>query len=257
MFHVKFAMSGEREDGEDQPAVAQTLLHLPDTTVVQRPSLDLGMEEWMRTSEPPKKKLRLSLSRRNRAPGPLQDATNRSRFAKPVDSVTLQEAAKGVIPAKTEASTQWALRTFSCWASSRSSSSSEIVPPDLLRSHDAELVCKWLCCFVLEARKTDGSLYPPATLRSLVSGLNRELQRNNAPFSVLDKGDMKFRNLLKTLDSLSCELHKQGVGVVKHSAKVIDLEHEAIFWEKSLLGYSTPKILQRTVFFLCWPPFCS
>ena len=60
---------------------------------------------------------------------------------------------------------------------------------------------------------------------------------------------MKFRNLLKTLDSLSCELHKQGVGVVKHNAKVIDLEHEAIFWEKSLLGYSTPKILQHTVFF--------
>jgi hypothetical protein len=50
---------------------------------------------------------------------------------------------------------------------------------------------------------------------------------------------MKFRNLLKTLDSLSCELHRQGVGVVKHSAKVIDLEHEAILWEKSLLGYST------------------
>jgi hypothetical protein len=59
---------------------------------------------------------------------------------------------------------------------------------------------------------------------------------------------MKFRNLLKTLDSLSCELHKQGV-VVKHTAKVIDFEHEAIFWEKSLLGYSTPKILQCTVFF--------
>ena len=147
----------------------------------------------MRPSEPPKKKLRLSLSRCNRTPGPLQDATNRSRFAKPVDSVTLQEAEKGVVLAKTEASTQWALRTFSCWASSRSSSSSEIVAPDLPRSHDAELVCKWLCCFVLEARKTDSSRYPPATLRSLVSGLNRQLQRNKAPFFVLDKGQWRIQ----------------------------------------------------------------
>ena len=88
-----------------------------------------------------------------------------------------------------------------------------------------------------------------ATLRSLVSGLNRELQRNQAPFSVLDMSDSRFRDLLRTLDSLTCKLHKNGVGVVKQSAKVISIEHEDIFWEKGLLGFSTPKTLQRTVFF--------
>ena len=161
----------------------------------------------------------------------------------------LQDAAKGVIPAKTEACTQWAVKNFESWVCNRSSSSSEAVPSDLLRSHDAQLVCKWLCCFVLETRKTDGSFYPPATLRSLVSGLNRELQRNQAPFSVLDKSDSRFRDLLRTLDSLTCKLHKDGVGVVKQSAKVISIEHEDIFWEKGLLGFSTPNTLQRTVFF--------
>ena len=100
-----------------------------------------------------------------------------------------------------------------------------------------------------ETRKTDGSLYPPSSLRSLICGLNRVLQSNQAPFSLVDKGDSRFRPLLKTLDSLSSELHRSGVGAIRNSAKVIEIEHERIFWEKGLLGMSTPKILQRTVFF--------
>ena len=38
---------------------------------------------------------------------------------------------------------------------------------------------------------------------------------------------------LKILDSLSSELHRQGIGATKNSAKVIDPKHEDIFWEKS------------------------
>lgn len=117
------------------------------------------------------------------------------------------------------------------------------MPPDVLKSHDTKLVCRWFCAFVFETRKTDGSRYPPATLRSLVSGLNRELQRNGAPFSVLDKSDGRFRPLLKTLNTLSCELHREGIGASKNSAKVVGSEHEKLFWEKNLLGYSTPKVL--------------
>ena len=63
------------------------------------------------------------------------------------------------------------------------------VPKVLLASHNAELVCKWLSQFLMETRKTDGSLYPPLSLRSLICGLNRVFQRNQAPFSVVDKGD--------------------------------------------------------------------
>ena len=93
-----------------------------------------------------------------------------------------------------------------------------------------------MCCFIMETRKTDGSCYPPATLQSLVCGLNRELQRNSASFSTMDKGDSRFRPLLKTLDSLSCELHKQGIGAVKNSANIIEKEHEAIFGRRVSLG---------------------
>ena len=37
-------------------------------------------------------------------PLPLQDVTNRRRFAEPVDSTILDKASKGVVPEKTEAS---------------------------------------------------------------------------------------------------------------------------------------------------------
>ena len=152
-------------------------------------------------------------------PLPLQDVTNPRRFAEPVDSTILDKASKGVVPEKTEASTQWAVKNFESWARNRSSSASEIVPPGILHSYDPELVCKWLCCFVLETRKLDGSRYPPATKRSLVSGLNRELQRHSAPFSVLDKGDYRFR-------ALQCFIEIKGS--IEHSVRstyVLYCEH--------------------------------
>ena len=206
------------------------------------------------------KRLKLSLSRRKPSKttevkaADLKDCTNTapnsSRFSKLVSSPEREKASKGVIPANTAASSQWALRNFNEWSTNRSlMAPDDPVPADLLQSHDPELVCKWLCRFVIETRKTDGSPYPPSTLRSLISGLNRVLQSNQAPFSVLDKGDYRFRNLLKTLDSLSSELHSAGIGASKNSAKVIEVEDENMFWQKGILGYSTPKILQRTVFF--------
>ena len=63
----------------------------------------------------------------------------------------------------------------------------------------------------------------------------------------MDKADHWFRDLQKPLDSLSSDLHRKGVVAVKHSAKVINPKHEDIFWQKGLLGYSSPKVLQRTV----------
>ena len=156
----------------------------------------------------------------------------------------------GKLLENTEASTQWAMKNYNAWAKSRSLIEPDNpVPHDLLSRNDPELVCKWLCCFVLEMRKEDGSEYPPSTICSLVSGINRVIKRNNMPFSVLDKGDYKFRDLLKTLDSVSSNLHHQGIGANRNSAPVIDSRDENLFWEKGLLGYRPAKVLQCTVFF--------
>ncbi len=97
--------------------------------------------------------------------------------------------------------------------------------------------------FVLEARREVGKPYPPGTIRSLLSGLNRVLKENRATFSILSKGDPRFREVLLTLDSVTSSLHRQGIGAEKHSALVISYDHEKVFWEKRLLGYDTPKTL--------------
>ena len=67
-----------------------------------------------------------------------------------------------------------------------------------------------------------------------------------ATFSAVDKGDPRFYLLLKTLVSLTRELHRSAI---KNSAKMIKIEHERLLWEKELLGMSIPKMLQRTVLF--------
>ena len=151
-----------------------------------------------------------------------------------------------------ENSTKWAVNNFEAWAKDRLNGfHDDPVPANLLKSHDPGLVCKWLCRFVLETRKDNGEPYPPATLRCLLSGINRVLQRNNAPFSILDKGDVQFKDLTKTLDTISSESHRQGIGAKKHSAEVITLEHEDAFWKTGSLGFATPASLdlQRTAFF--------
>ena len=96
--------------------------------------------------------------------------------------------------------------------------------------------------FVLEARKEDGQAYNPATIRSLLSGLNRVMQENGTQFSILNKADPAFRELLLTLDSITSNLHQQGVGATKNSALVISREHENM-WDKGLLGFDNLRSL--------------
>ena len=61
----------------------------------------------------------------------------------------------------------------------------------------------------------------------------------------------RFRDLLKTLDSLSSELHRQGIGATKNSAKVIDPKHDDVFWQKSLLVFPPPRFCSIQ-FFSMW-----
>ncbi len=75
-----------------------------------------------------------------------------------------------------------------------------------------------------------------------------ELQRNRVPFSVLDKHNVRFRELFNTLDVVSSTLHREGVVAERKSAAVIEFEHENVFWETGLLCCSSPRALQRLGF---------
>ena len=190
----------------------------------------------------------------------LVDTTNKKtgcRFSAPASEEEVLVAAKGVIPTNTAMNTKWAEKNFLAWVEQRATSvPGDPVPADLLKSSNQPEICKYLQCFVLETRKEDGEPYPPASLRSLLSGLNRILQSNGATFSILDKFNPCFRALLKTLDSQSSKLHSHGIGAERKSAIPIQSEHEDLFWEKGLLGSLTPKVLQRTVFFYAGLHYC-
>ncbi len=92
-------------------------------------------------------------------------------FGSPVSVNRYRTAAEGVVPANTQFNTRWAEKNFMEWARARNVRHPEDpVPLDVLTSHDAAIVCKYMST---ETRKEDGGRYPPATVRSLLSGLNR------------------------------------------------------------------------------------
>ena len=180
----------------------------------------------------------------------LVECHNNNRFTIPTKTEEVDKATKGLVPVNTETSTWLAVKNFMDWAINRNKLLPDNpVPLDLLECHDVKKVCKYLCMFVIETRKADGSAYPHCTIRALLSGLNCVLHTNKAPFSILDKHNLECKELSNTLDVVCSNLHRQGIGAEKHSAPVVRPEDELLFWEKGHLGYGSSKVLQRTVFF--------
>jgi hypothetical protein len=65
-----------------------------------------------------------------------------------------------------------------------------------------------------------------------------------------------------SLVTVNSELHRAVIGVTTKSAEVLSKEFEELCWEKGSLGFSTPTILQHTVFFYIGlysglPPFLT
>ena len=83
----------------------------------------------------------------------------------------------------------------------------DVVPLDLLKNHDADLV----------------------------SALNRIMQANTAPFSVFNKKDVQFCDLMQTMDSVYSNLHKQRIGAQHKHVSISTHEHKAMLWEQESL----------------------
>ena len=131
---------------------------------------------------------------------------------------------KGYVPPNTQKNTDWAVKNFGTWRDQRNekvSSDDEKCPPELLPSTDTVLLSKWLCLFVNETRRSDGTLYPPKTLYQLLCGLLRHCKSLNheAP-NFLDRNDHRFRELHNVCDSYFRRLHSEGVG-----SEVRDTDH--------------------------------
>ena len=222
-----------------QESTIEEVVPLLDPNFVQAGFLD---------PKPPKKKLRLSLSK-SASKTMEKPLPSTSQFTDIVSNEQFAEAAKGVALANTKKNNAWVERTFNASVEHRNKVKPDSVPTDLLTCHDPNIICKYMRYFVLKARIQDGNKYPPGRIRSILSGLNRILKDSKAPFSILDKANPSFRESLLTLDTIASDLHREGVGVNKKSALVITFEHEELFRERKVLGYDTPKSLQHAILY--------
>ena len=113
----------------------------------------------------------------------------------------------------------------------------EPVPEGLLSSSDAQVLSKHLARYVVETRRANGNLYPPSTLHSLMCGLLRHMRSINPECpNFLDKKDVRFQSLHKTLDALFNRLHSDGIGRQVKKADVISHDEERMLWDSGLLN---------------------
>ena len=201
---------------------------------------------------PPKKKKHLSLERSKgkECRTLVDDKENDARFQF-LSEDKLVELKEGFKPANTEKSTKWAFNNLTSWKIARERAGKATCPDDLLQSTDPELLCNWLSQFVAEPRTTQGKPYPPSTLYQLLAGLLRHMrdQNSEAP-DFLDKGDLRFKPLHKSLDSLFCDLRTKNIGTSVRHAEPFTKAEEQMLWEKGILDTSTLKSLLNAVFYM-------
>ena len=127
----------------------------------------------------------------------------------------------------------------------------------MLEKPEAEKLNFWLSRLVVEARRKDGEPYPVRTLYLLLAGLLRYgRSKSKLCPNLKDKSDCRFSELSGVCESVSRQLHKDGVGAsVKHAA-IITPEEEDLLLDKGVMGIYAPKPLVRAVFFYVGKAFC-
>ena len=226
-----------------------------DVTKKAPEQFKLGMSDWTDSDsekenddfQPPKKHLKLPAS-----------VKGNQRFTEMVSSEELESISKGFVPKNTEKNTKWAISTFKQWIVSRNQRSAvgETIDIDILskpvdKNSECTELCRVLCFFVVEARKTNGELYPPKTVFHLLSGLLRYARSQAVhPYpNFLDPKDVRFKKLQGTMDTRFRKLRQEGVGAeVKHNG-IISPDEENTFWELGILDMYTPLALLRSVFY--------
>ena len=163
----------------------------------------------------------------------------------------VEKSSKGIIPKGTEKATSWAVRTFRDWITQRNKRDSEVFPSDLFdKPYPIDVINSCLQRFVSEARRVDGTSYPPKTLYQILCGLLRYSRVHQSdPPNFLDRKDSRFKKLHGTCDSVFNSLREEGVGANKKSAKIITKVDEDKLWELRIMNTTTAEGLQKAVFF--------
>ncbi|XP_077987456.1 uncharacterized protein KIAA1958-like [Glandiceps talaboti] len=114
----------------------------------------------------------------------------------------------------------------------------------------------WLCRFVEEVRRSDGSEYPAPSLRALCMSFQRHLQQtcNRKDLHFMDTYRTEFRSFHETLRRVSTDLNRRGVGPKKRYQPCINEEEEKRLWDK-VFSKEISKYLSYAVYFYTFKLF--
>ena len=178
------------------------------------------------------------------------------RFLFDVTSEELENFMEGECPKNTTKNNEWAMRNFKAWRDARNERYPEDLCPDVGLFHDKKIACKWLCRYVSETRKSDGTEYTPRSLYLILAGLQRHLRKMYPDKEFNFFSDQAFVPLKNTCDSLFKRLHSKGIGAETKAVPVLTAESEATLWSTKVMNMDTPKGLLRAVFFYNGKNFC-
>ena len=107
----------------------------------------------LRGGSPPRKRLRLSLSRGKKKHK--ADSVNDEKRWSFINESEAQSLSKKCVPKNTAVNTNWALTNFLAWKSSRNKrfegKPDELVPEDILQNNSQCVLAKWLAMYAAES----------------------------------------------------------------------------------------------------------
>ena len=168
-------------------------------------------------------------------------------FAPPISNKDITVAMQKAVPEKTQKDNKYCVNLWEEWVSYRAKTTGAVIPH--LKNIKLEELQHWLCAFVLEIRKKDGSAFIPNTLHHICCGIMRYIRVNGMPELDIFKNE-QFSQFRRVLDSEMKRLQAEGIGATQKKAEPITFEEEEILWEKGILGERTPQSLLDTMIYM-------
>ncbi|ESO85678.1 hypothetical protein LOTGIDRAFT_155169 [Lottia gigantea] len=175
---------------------------------------------------------------------PVQDNKADMRFGTPLNQNDLNNLVKDGLSKKTESKSKWAVNLFQKWRAHRDGLNVE--HRDILHLSNEHLNMLF-GYFIAEIKNEKGDDYKPNTLLEIIISIQYYMRQNGRFLSMMDDGD--FRGMKAVLDSKMKDLNRQGKGVQRRQADIINEKHENMMWNNGILGTSSPQQLLDTLVF--------
>ncbi|XP_051867999.1 uncharacterized protein LOC127568373 [Pristis pectinata] len=166
------------------------------------------------------------------------------------------------IPYNTKKATAWGVRVWDEWGKTRNSYIMEqgvqrnelfLYVPELCYEITHDELNFWLCRFVLEVRRQDGSEYPPNSLRLLCCSILRHLRENcrRSDIDFFNKLKPDFAEFRTTLDNRMKQLQRLGIGLVRKQAQPYTEDDEERLWQVVFHLHDAKSYSYAAYFYVC------